>query len=82
MLPRCQEMRSVERNIDREPSMGEVFEHVIIGVVHIRDDMTVTGLSDVGTDHPPSHVRVSPQKTRTPTGRAARRSRHGGGGAH
>jgi len=71
-------MRFVERNIHREPSMGEVFEHVIIGGVHIRDNVTVTGISDVGIDHPLSRARVRPQKTRTPTRRTARGPRRGG----
>ena len=76
-------MRLVERNIHREPSMGEVFEHGIIGGVHVGDDVTVTSLSDVGIDHPPSRrVRVRPQKMRTPTRRAARPPQRGGGSAH
>ena len=76
MLPRCQEMRSVGLNIDREPSIVEVFEHAIIGGVHIRDDVTVTSISDVGINHTPK--REVPKKTRTPTKRAARLPRRGG----
>ena len=75
MLRRCKEMRSVELNIHREPSIGEVFEHVIIGGVHIQDDVTVTPTSDVGIDHGSNHER--PQNTRPPTKRAARLPRRG-----
>jgi len=69
-------MRSFELNIHREPSIGEVFEHVIIGGVHIRDEVAVTRISDVGVDR--ASRRGRPQKTRAPSKRAARPPRHGG----
>jgi hypothetical protein len=76
MLRRRKDMRSVELNIQREPSIGEVFEHVIIGGVHIQDDVTVTPTSDIGIDHGSSRERA--EKTRPPTKRAARLPRRGG----
>jgi hypothetical protein len=75
MLRCCKEMRSGELNIQREPSVGDVFEHVIIGGVHVRDGMTITHASDVELDHPDSG---RPQKTHTPRKRAARVRRHRG----
>jgi hypothetical protein len=60
-------MRSVELNIHREPSIVEVFEHVMIGGVRIRHDATVK-------PHP-----VAAQKTRKLTKRAARRPARGSG---
>jgi len=76
MLRCCKEMRSGELNIQREPSVGDVFEHVIIGGVHVRDGVTITPASDVELDHPDP---VRRQKTHTPGKRArVRRPR----GAH
>jgi hypothetical protein len=76
MLRQSKEMRSFELNIHREPSIGEVFEHVLIGGVHIRDEVTVTGISDVEIDHSSSPER--PPKTPPLTKRAARLPRRGG----
>jgi hypothetical protein len=61
------EMRFVEPNIQREPSIGEVLEHVLIGGVRVRHDATVKPRR--------AHLR----KTRTLTRKAARRPRRGGG---
>jgi hypothetical protein len=67
MLRTYKQMRSAELNIHREPSIVEVFEHVIIGGVRIRYGAAVKPRR--------AHLR----KTRTLTKRAARRARRGVG---
>ncbi len=68
-------MRSVEPNIQREPSIVDVFEHAIIGGVRIDDDATVTSVDDAGTDQSP--CRAHHEERRIPLGRARLRGGRG-----